>query len=300
MGTLIRLELWAADRRAAAAAIDAVMRCMDWVDATMSPYRQDSELSRVNREAARVPVPVGAALFALLQRSLEFSRLSAGAFDITYASAGHLYDYRQGVAPDEAALARARAAIGYRNLVLDEDRCTVAFAREGMRIDLGGIAKGFAVDLGAAALRRCGITSACLSAGGDSQLVGDRRGRPWNVGVRDPRDPEQLVALLPLQDVAVSTSGDYERYFERDGVRHHHILDPATGRSPTGARSVTIVAGDGVTAEGWSKTVFVLGVDRGLRLLATQADIDAVVVDGQGGLHYSGGLLEAGAAGEPA
>ncbi len=295
MGTAIGVLLWCDDRATGEAAIDAVMAEMRRIDAAMSPYKPDSELSRVNREAARHAVPVSAELFALLQRSLHFSRLSAGVFDITYAAVGNLYDYRRGIAPGDRQLAQARAAVGYRGLVLDAAVRTVRFATAGMRIDLGGFAKGHAVELGAAILRRHGIAHGIVSAGGDSRLVGDRLGRPWTIGIRDPRRRGQVVAVLPLEDVAVSTSGDYERYFEVDGVRHHHLIDPRSGRSPSTVRSVTIVAPDGLTSEALSKAVFMLGADDGLRLVEAQAGADAVVVDAAGCLHYSRGLLAAGA-----
>jgi thiamine biosynthesis lipoprotein len=162
-----------------------------------------------------------------------------------------------------------------------------------MRIDLGGFAKGHAVDNATAILRERGIRHAIVSAGGDSRVIGDRRGRPWTIGIRDPRRPGEMVAMLPLEDVSISTSGDYERYFDADGVRHHHLIDPATGRSPSGVHSVTILAEDGLTTEALSKCVFVLGVEKGLRLIESQRGVDAVVVDAAGALHYSTGLLYA-------
>ena len=295
MGTAIGVLLWCDERSTGEAAIDAVMAEMRRIDAAMSPYKPESELSRVNREAAQRAVPVSTELFALLQRSLHFSRLSGGAFDITYAAVGHLYDYRRGIAPGDEQLAQARAAVGHHGLVLDTAARTVRFATAGMRIDLGGFAKGHAVELGAVILRRHGIAHGIVSAGGDSRLVGDRLGRPWTIGIRDPRRRGQVVAVLPLEDVAVSTSGDYERYFEADGVRHHHLIDPRSGRSPSAVRSVTIVAPDGLTSEALSKTVFMLGADDGLRVVEAQAGADAVVVDASGRLHYSRGLLGAGA-----
>ena len=229
-----------------------------------------------------------------IARSIDFSELSEGAFDITFASVGHLYDYRLRIHPSDGELARARAAVGYRNLILDPRARTIRFARAGVRIDLGGFAKGLAVDNGAAILRGRGIRNAIVTAGGDSHILGDRRGRPWTIGIRDPRKADQMVAVLPRQDTALSTSGDYERYFEQDGVRHHHLIDPATGRSPTGVRSVTVVAPDGLTSEALTKSVFVMGVDRGMRLVESLDGVDAVVVDAAGALHYSSGLLAGG------
>jgi thiamine biosynthesis lipoprotein len=296
MGTAIHVELWGTDATAAEHAIDAVMAEMHRIDRLMSPYKSDSELSRINRDAGRKPVPMGAELFGLIERSLHFSKLSDGAFDITFASVGHLYDYRSGVAPDAAALERARHAIGWQHLQLDAGKRTIRFGRDGMRIDLGGFAKGYVVDTSIAILKRLGVEHAVVAAGGDSHVMGDRRGRPWSIAIRDPRDAKRVVAVLPLRDTSISTSGDYERFFERDGVRHHHLIDPKTGSSPRSVRSVTILADDGLTSEGLSKCLFVLGLERGMRLIESLSGVDAVVVDAAGALHFSSGLAAAGSA----
>jgi thiamine biosynthesis lipoprotein len=140
------------------------------------------------------------------------------------------------------------------------------------------------------------VRHAVVAAGGDSRLLGDRCGRPWMIGVRDPRRAGEVVATLPLEDCAVSTSGDYERFFEADGERHHHLIDPRTGRSPTGVRSVTVIAPDGLLSEALSKTVFVAGVERGLRFVEAMPGVDAVIVDAAGRLHFSSGLLDGGSA----
>jgi FAD:protein FMN transferase len=296
MGTAVRVELWSDEADAGQAAMAAVMAEMHRIDHAMSPVKPASELSRINRDAAMRPVPLSDEMFSLLQRALAFSALSDGAFDISYASVGRLYDYREGIAPDDATLAAARAAIGWQHLRLDPLQRTLHFGRPGMRIDLGGFAKGHAVDNAVAILRRHGIAHAMVSAGGDSRVLGDRRGRPWHIAVRDPRRATEVVAVLPLEDVAISTSGDYERYFERAGVRCHHIIDPRTGRSPDALHSVTIIAPDGLTAEAMSKTVFVWGLEEGLRRVEQTPGVDAVVVDAAGVLHHSRGLLHGGAA----
>jgi FAD:protein FMN transferase len=290
MGTAIHTELWAERRSDAAAALEAVTAEMHRIDRLYSPHKPDSELSRINRDAARGPVRVSDETYALLARAQAFAELSSGAFDISYAAVGRLYDYRRGIAPDPGRLAAARACVDWRGIVLDPVARTVRFEREGMCIDLGGFAKGHAVDGATARLRTLGIRHAYVSAGGDSRVIGDRRGRPWSVAIRHPRQAEGVAALLPLEDCAVSTSGDYERYFERGGVRHHHLIDPATGRSPQAVHSVTVIADDGLTAEALSKTLFVLGVERGMAVLAQVPGTDAVVIDAQGQLHFSAGL----------
>lgn len=290
MGTAIRVELFSHSAAAGEAAIDAVMAEMHRIDAAMSPHKHDSELSVINREAARRPVPLSEEMTRLIARAIEFSELSDGAFDITFAGIGQLFDYRLGIKPSDKALERARATVGYRHLILDRKARTLRFAREGVRIDLGGFAKGHAVDNSVAILRRLGIVNATVAAGGDSHVMGERGGRPWTIGIRDPRRAGEVVAVLPLQDTAISTSGDYERYFEEGGVRFHHLIDPKTGQSPSAVRSVTILADDGLTTEGLSKCLFVMGLDKGMRLIESLPGVDAVVVDASGVLHYSSGL----------
>lgn len=293
MGTAVRVELWHDNARAARAAMSAVMDEMHRIDALMSPYKPGSELSRINREAAHRPVTISQEMFDLLTRSIEFSKLSGGAFDITFSSVGYLYDYREHVKPTDAQIAKVLPGINYRHLQLDPKARTIHFARPGVRIDLGGIAKGHAVDNCIAILKGRGIGNAIVTAGGDSRLLGDRRGRPWNVGIRDPRQRGRVAAVLPLADVAISTSGDYERFFEEDGVRHHHIINPKTGKSATGVRSVTIVGPDGITTEGLTKSVFVKGPKEGMRLIESLKGIDAIIIDDSGRMLYSPGLRAA-------
>ena len=291
MGTVIGVELCSEDRQAGETAIDAVMEEMHRIDALMSVYKAESELSVVNREAAIRPVAVSTEMMQLLKRAVYFSQISNGAFDITYAAVGRLFDYRERIKPNKGQLAEARKAVGYRNLLLDYTANTVRFGKPGMCIDLGGFAKGYAVDNAISLLRARGIVHANVSAGSDSRVIGDQRGRPWMAGVRDPVRANKVIVALPLKDTSISTSGDYERFFEEDGIRFHHLIDPATGLSPQGVRSVTILAQDGLTTEAFSKMVFVLGIEKGLRLVHAQQGIDAVIVDASGKLHYSSGLL---------
>ena len=290
MGTAIRAELWHEDPAKGEAALDAVMEEMHRIDRAMSPFKPESELSRLNREAAKAPVPVSREMFELVARSVEFSKLSEGAFDITFASVGYMFDYRNRTKPTAEKIAAALPGIDYRHIRLDRSQCTIEFARSGVRIDLGGIAKGHAVDNCVALLKARGVKQALVVAGGDSRVLGDRRGRPWMIGVRDPRRKDSMVAMIPLVDAAISTSGDYERYFEADGVRYHHILDPRTGMSATGVRSVTIVGPDTTTTEGISKSVFIMGPERGIRFAESLSGVDAVVIDGDGDMHYTAGL----------
>jgi len=293
MGTAVRVELWHEDGAEARAAMSAVMNEMHRIDASMSPYKPESELSRINREAAQKPVSISQEMFDLIMRSIEFSKLSGGAFDITFSSVGYLYDYRGHTKPTDEQIAEALPGISYRHLQLDPKARTIHYARRGVRIDLGGIAKGYAVDNCIAILKGRGVKNAIVTAGGDSRLLGDRRGRPWNVGIRDPRRRGEVAAVLPLADVAISTSGDYERFFEEDGVRYHHIINPKTGKPATGVRSVTIVGPDGITTEGLTKSVFVKGPKEGMRLIESIKGVDAIIINDAGQMLYSPGLRDA-------
>lgn len=294
MGTAIRAELRHEDRAAGEAALAAVMQEMHRIDRAMSPFKSESELSRINREAAHHPVAISREMFDLLGRAIAFSELSEGAFDVTFASVGYLYDYRERRKPSDAQLASALPSVNYRHIVLDAKASTVFFARTGVRIDLGGIAKGYAVDNCIRLLQARGVHEALVSAGGDSRVLGSRGGRPWIIGIRDPRRGDGMIAKLPLVDAAISTSGDYERYFEEAGVRYHHILDPRTGKSAIGVRAVTVIGPDATTTEGLSKAIFIKGVTSGMRLIESLSGVDAVVVDDAGKMYYSRGLESGG------
>ncbi|MCS6946250.1 MAG: FAD:protein FMN transferase [Steroidobacteraceae bacterium] len=290
MGTRCAVEFWIDDIARGEALAAAAFAEMRRVDALMSTNKPDSEVSRLNARGSRQPVRLSAELYGLIEESVEFSRLSGGAFDITYASVGYLYDYRARRRPDTALVDRALRAVDYRQLQLQPARRSVRFLRPGMRIDLGGIAKGYAVDRAMALLRAAGIERAMVNAGGDSLIAGDRFGRPWIVGIRDPNDAGKVVLRLPLTDTAISTSGDYERFFEEGGIRYHHIIDPRTGDSARRLRSATVLAPTATRSDALSTTVFVLGADAGLELIERLPGVDAVVVTPEGQVRYSSGL----------
>ncbi|WP_421844665.1 FAD:protein FMN transferase [Marinobacter algicola] len=292
MTTAIEMEFWSEDPAVASKAGDAVLAMFDRIDHQMSRYRDDSELSRVNREAASGPVEVSDSLFTVLQQALRISELSNGAFDISFGSVGYLYDFRARQQPSDEELAEGLAKVNYKSVVLDPSANTVRFLDEGIRLDLGGIAKGYAVDRGIDILKSFGIRQARLSAGGDLRLLGDKRGKPWIVGIRDPRSESRNAMVLPLTNVAVSTSGDYERFFfDANHERVHHILSPATGKPAKGVQSVTILGDDSITTDGLSTAVFVLGAAKGLEMINELEGIDAIIIDEQRQVHYSDGLM---------
>jgi thiamine biosynthesis lipoprotein len=290
MGTRCGVELWSEDKAAGEAAMTSVFDDMRRIDRLMSTWKEDTEISQVNREGGKHPVKISRELFRLLQVSVEYSELTHGAFDITYASVGYLYDFKKGVHPDQKTIDQALPGINWRHMVLDAKKTTVYFTRPGMRIDLGGIAKGYSVDRGIEILRSQGITRAMVNAGGDTRIIGDRFGKPWVVGVRDPDHEGKVFLRLPLTDTAFSTSGDYERYFDEDGKRFHHIIDPKTGDSARKCRSVTIISGTATRTDALTKSVFIMGPEEGIAFINTLPDVDAVAVAPDGKVIYSKGL----------
>src|SRR5271167_3888513 len=294
MGTRITVELWAEDRPKADQAIDAVLQEMRHIDETMSTYKPTSEVSQVNAKAADGPMHISKELFDLLTTAKEYSVITDGAFDITYASVGYMYDFRKHVHPDEAQIDKALPAVNYRHVLLDPKNQTVQFSQKGVRIDLGGIAKGYSVDRGIDVLKSRGYTRMYVGAGGDSRIVGDRFGKPWMVGIRDPRKGEgEVIASIPLVDAAISTSGDYERFFDEGGVRYHHIIDPHTGHSASKVRSATIIGPYATRTDGLSKTAFVLGPEKAMEIYNRLSDIDAIIVKLDGTVIYSNGMQRA-------
>ncbi len=290
MGTRIEIQIWAENEAVARPLIAAGMGEFDRIESWMSTYREDSEISRVNRLAAHEAVKASAELFGIVQRSLELSALSDGAFDITFDSVGRLYDFRAGVRPDRAAIQKNLPAINYRHLILDAENSTIRFSQDGTRINLGGIGKGYSCDLVADLLRKSGVRSGRVNAGGDTRLIGDRQGKPWIMGIRDPDSAERWVTRLSLKDEAISTAGDYERFFEEDGVRYHHIINPKTGDSARGVRSVTVIGPDATMTDGLDNAVFILGPERGLALIDATPGYAAVVVDSLHNVRFSKAL----------
>jgi FAD:protein FMN transferase len=290
MGTRCAVELWSEDRARGESAAEAVFAEFRRIDALMSTYKRESEVSQLNERAAREAVGISRELYELLVTSVEYSKLTRGAFDITYASVGYLYDYRRHVRPDDSAIAAALPGIDYRHIRFLPDTTAVRFDRAGVRIDLGGIAKGYAVDRGIEVLRAAGVERAMVNAGGDTRIIGDRFGRPWIAGIRHPDDERKVVLRMPIVDAAMSTSGDYERFFDEGGVRHHHILDPKTGKSARKVRSVTVIGPTATRTDALTKSIFIMGAEEGIAFINGIEDVDAIVVKPDGKVLYSRGL----------
>jgi len=282
MGTRFQILLYAADEATAKqAARDAFKRIAE-LDGIMSDYRPTSELMRLCQKAGGPPARVSEDLFVVLSRAQEVSRLSGGAFDVTVGPVVRLWRRARKTQqlPDPEKLAHARALVGYRNVHLDARARTVRLAREGMQLDLGGIAKGYAADAALAVLRRHGITKGLVAAGGDIAVSGAPPGKKgWTIGIAPLEDPEQKPKrYLLLHDAAVSTSGDSEQYVEIGGKRYSHIIDPRTGMGLVGRASVTVVGPSGLTVDPLTKVVSVLGPRRGLEIIDSLKGVSCLAV----------------------
>ena len=292
MGTQAKVQFWYDDAKKAGLLISAVENEMERINQSMSPYIESSELSQVNLNAAKQPFKISDELFNLLIKANNIARLSNGAFDITYASVGYQYHYRDKIKPNEKAIKANLNKINYQGITLDKENKTIFFSIEGMKIDLGGIAKGYAVKTSLRLLEQAGVKHALVSAGGDTGLLGDKRGKPWVVGIKHPRAEQKNAVHLPLENEAISTSGDYERYFIENGERYHHILNPKTGKSAKEVVSVSVIGKDPTMVDALSTTLFVLGLKPAMKMIDSLAGYEVIIIDKNQKLHFSKGLTQ--------
>jgi thiamine biosynthesis lipoprotein len=246
----------------------------------------------VNAEAGKNPVVVGQETFDVVREAVHASEISSGTFDITFESLHGLWKFDQDLDPHPPTDAQIKAKlplVGYHHIHLDPAARSIYLDNAGTKISLGGIAKGFAVDRAAKVLRDAGLTSFYVQAGGDLYAAGKKPdGSDWSAGIRDPRGPEGMYfAVLPISDHAFSTAGDYERSYVIDGKRYHHIIDPRTGKPATASRSVTIYAPTALLADEIDDAVFILGPEKGLKLVESLEDVGAVIVDAHNNVHVS-------------
>ncbi|MEN6338325.1 MAG: FAD:protein FMN transferase [Phycisphaerales bacterium] len=288
MGTFGRVVVIARSERTANACIEAAFGVQDRIETLMSYHRPESELNQVNRSAAQGPVPVNPMTFEVLRKAVSFSKLSDGAFDVTV---GPLVDLWRAAGeanepPTQEAVAEARRKVGYEKLILDDKEATVRFAEEGMRIDLGGIAKGYAVDKAVEAMQSKGALGGMVDLGGNIRCFGQapRGQQKWRIGIQDPNvspddmDGSKYLLVLELADASVATSGDYRRFAVVQGQKESHILDTHTGKGASKLVSDTIIALDATTADALSTAVNVLGAEAGLALIERLPSVEAIII----------------------
>lgn len=295
MGSELRLTAWTPRDAVALDALSQVFAEFDRLDDLMSVWREDSDIQRLNTAAGEHPVPISPEVREVLRIARQVSEWTGGKFDVTFAALSGLwkFDYqdKDNTIPDRREVLERLPLINYRDLEVDDRAGTAFLKRKGMRVNLGGIGKGYATDRAAEILRRLGLHDFMIQAGGDLYVAGRRGDRPWRVGIRDPRGPaDRSFAALDLSDSTFSTSGDYERFFMKDGRRYHHILDLSAGEPARGCRSVTLVTGRAVIADALAKGVFVLGPDAGMALIERLPDVEGVIVGARNEVLVSSGL----------
>lgn len=284
MDTVISISLY--DKQDEALIAACFERLAEY-EALFSRTDPESEVARLNAAGGK-ELPLSADTRELLALGKAFSERTGGAFDITIAPVSALWDFSSATLPDAAALADAAARVDWRALDVTQTGATL---KEGMAVDLGGIAKGYAADRLAEYLRAEGVTSALLDLGGNVYALGDKNGKPFSVGIRDPQNEASLAAVVRVRDRSVVTSGVYERGFTKDGVRYHHLLDPKTGYPvQNGLASVTIVSERSVEADALSTACFVLGLQDGLALVEATDGVEALFIAADGTLTASSGL----------
>lgn len=296
MGSDLHLTAWSTDEVAARSAFDAVFAEFERLEALMSTWRPASDVLRINAAAGDHAVPVAADVRDVLRRAREISEWTEGTFDVTFGALTDVWKFdhdQDNTIPSTEAIRARLPLIDYRQIEIDDRAGTVFLKRKGMRIHLGGIGKGYAVEHAMQIVRRAGLRDFMIQAGGDLYVGGHKDGRLWRLGINDPRGPEgHPFATVDLTDSTFSTSGDYARFFMKGGVRYHHILDPTTGQPARLCRSVTIVAESPVLADAVAKGVFILGPEKGMALVERIPNLEAVIVTAKNDVLVSSGLKE--------
>jgi thiamine biosynthesis lipoprotein len=296
MGSELRLTAWAADEAAARSAFDAVFAEFERLEALMSTWRPGSDVLRINAAAGVQAVPVAADVRDVLRQARQISEWTEGTFDVTFGALTDVWKFdhdQDNTIPSPDAIRARLPLIDYRQIEIDDRAGTVFLKRPGMKIHLGGIGKGYAVERALPILRGAGLRDFMIQAGGDLYVGGRKDGHPWRLGINDPRGPQgHSFATIDLTDSTFSTSGDYARFFMKDGVRYHHILDPATGQPARLCRSVTIAAESPVLADALAKGVFILGPEKGMALVERIPKLEAVIVDAKNEVLVSSGLRD--------
>lgn len=292
MGTLVFVTAVAGDEPTAQRAAGNAFKEIKRLEELLSTWIPTSELSRVNAAAGREPVRISRDTMEVLARSVEVARLTEGGFNIAIGPAVQAWSVTErSDIPSQEELARLLPLMDLSALQLDAGRGTALLQRAGMRVDVGGIGKGFAADRAVQAMRAAGATAGVVALSGDIKTFGRMPdGEAFLFGIQHPRKESALLATIELRDEAISTAGDYERFFERDGVRYHHILDPRTLQPARECQSVTVIAKEGVMADGLDTGIFVMGPQRGMELVERLPDVEAVIVDRDGHILVSSGL----------
>ena len=292
MGTLVFVTVVASDRETAQRVATAGLGEIRRLEELLSTWIPSSDISKVNGDAGRASVQVSPETYELLQRSIEIADLTHGGFNIAIGPAVEEWGFPEhpGLAVKER-LHAVKPLINLRNVQLQNGPQAVYLTEKGMQIDIGGIGKGFAADKAVEVMRQMGATGAVVALSGDIKTFGDLPdGEQFVFGIQHPRDRARLLGKVKLENEAVSTAGDYQLFFIHEGVRYHHILDPGTLYPARGCQSVTVIAKEGVWADGLDTGIFVMGVEEGMKLIESLSGVEGIIVSQEGKVHISSGL----------
>jgi FAD:protein FMN transferase len=291
MGTVIEITLIGDDEEAANKAALQAFQEVKRIEALMSPWLESSDVTRINRSAGKEWVGVSPETMEVIKKAQEIPKLSEGGFDITVGPLTELWRRarEKKIPPSDEEVKEKLDLVNFKNIEMNREG-KVFLKKKGMAIDLGGIAKGHAVDRGFDILRSLGYKNLIVNAGGDLRVGGTKSSQPWSIGIQNPREPQKILTRIPVSDKAVATSGDYEKFFIYEGKRYHHIFSPRDGFPADGCQSVTIVAKDCITADALATAVFVLGPEKGYALCQKLEGVDCLIVDKEGKVILSPNL----------
>jgi len=295
MDTIVDLTVYGTSKKTAEPLIEEVFVEMQRLESIFDKNNPESDISRINDAAGRDWVEVEPETIFVLQQALEMAQKTGGAYDPTVGPLMELWGFGTELAavPPQEEIDVVLPFVDYTAIQLDTAAGKVFLPQRGMRLDFGGIAKGFIVDQGQKILDRFPVGGSYISAGGDLKVSGNKpSGEKWRIAIQDPRDPQQWKAIIELAGGSVATSGDYQRYFEENGQKYHHLLDPEKGKPARGLSSVTVAAPEALKADVLATAVFVLGKEKGLQLMESITDVEGVIVDEQGEIFITPGLLE--------
>jgi thiamine biosynthesis lipoprotein len=295
MDTIVSITVVADSKDAAEKAIEKTFAEIGRFGDLINFYSDKSELAEINRSSGIQAVKVSPETLDVIEKAIFVAEKSGGAFDPTIGPVVKLWDFLKKKKPTEIEIAQALPLVNYRDILIDRAANTVFLKRKGMMIDLGGIAKGYAADLAVESLKKEGIRSGLVSIAGDIRTFGMKPDKsPWIIGIKNPRqtgEKDEIIARIRLSDKAISTAGDYERFFISEGKRYHHLLDPKSGYSTELCRSVSVIAEKGVMTDGFDNAVFILGPEKGMKLVK-EMGMDAMIIDSSGTVLMTDAIKE--------
>ena len=295
MGTVVDITIIGDDEARLNSAAETAFAEIKRLEGLMSHYKEDSDVGRINAAAGKEAAHVSIETFEVIEAALEVSRLSSGAFDVTMGALGKVWHFTKDdgealMPPSKEKVKTILKLVDYRQIILDKKNSTVKLAKEGMKINLGGVAKGYITGRAAEILKKNGVKKGIIHAGGDMVVFNERDDSPHIIGIQDPRNKDNITGTIKISNAAIASSGDYERFFIKDGKRYHHIMDPSTGFPADKSMAVTIAAKNPTFADALSTAVFVMGPIDGMKLIEELPDVEGLIISADGKITVSSGL----------